>query len=386
MDQSTNHERNRSLDYELNEILLDGTEHANQEIDSIRSQFRAKHVKAHLIITLIAFCFENSYYFLQTDRINTGYWEFVFRYAFVPTISNLVLFFVAFLTIRSGLQSRNKNYVVMFCSLLQCQVFVICHQIFSTINAAFIILVFISTVYHEKVLTRLISLSSLCGIVIAVFLVKYDSDHIVTSQYVSDFLVIIFILFISHITSEFIITNNKLTLSKILNAMEEKGRYCHGMMIDNLSGLYSRAAFRSFADKLEEQEHEISFVMLDLDNFKMINDSHGHLYGDEVIRILGATLQSFKSASFLSFRYGGEEFLCVLKSDPEASLHLMQEVKAKFQSACREALGQEQISFSAGVTRFSGKKPLSDVIKEADSALYQAKEEGKDRVLIYRQD
>lgn len=118
----------------------------------------------------------------------------------------------------------------------------------------------------------------------------------------------VFIFIVAHVTAEFVINSNKAEHSKILKAIEEKEKYWYGMMIDDLSGLYSRTALRTYINKLQDYKGELFVVMIDLDNFKKINDTYGHQYGDNVIRILGQTFKPYLGDSFSAFRYGGDEF------------------------------------------------------------------------------
>ncbi|UTC76806.1 GGDEF domain-containing protein [Treponema sp. OMZ 799] len=244
-------------------------------------------------------------------------------------------------------------------------------------------MIFLSTIYHDKKLTRITSLISFIGIILAVFVIKYDGDHTITSKYISNFIVMVFILIIAHITAEFVINSNKAEHSKILNAVEEKEKYWYGMMIDDLSGLYSRTALRTYINKLQDYKGELFIVMIDLDNFKKINDTYGHKYGDDVIRIFGKTFSPYLGDAFAVFRYGGDEFLAIIKSDENYANKLMTETREAFRQTCLSQLKNSDLSFSAGISRFSNGIPIADIIEQADSALYQAKKAGKNTAVVY---
>ncbi|WP_107315994.1 diguanylate cyclase [Achromobacter xylosoxidans] len=131
------------------------------------------------------------------------------------------------------------------------------------------------------------------------------------------------------------------------------------------------------------REHSaFSVLLLDIDHFKAINDSHGHAGGDQVLRQFAEVVhQSCRSSDFV-FRYGGEEFLVVLVDTArEAALAAAEKLGAEIRRhafAIPEA-GSLRITASIGVATFDGHPDYAYLIDRADKALYQAKQEGRDR-------
>lgn len=131
------------------------------------------------------------------------------------------------------------------------------------------------------------------------------------------------------------------------------------------------------------REHSIfSVLLLDIDHFKAINDSHGHAGGDQVLRQFAEVVhQSCRSSDFV-FRYGGEEFLVVLVDTArEAALAAAEKLGAEIRRhafAIPEA-GSLRITASIGVATFDGHPDYAYLIDRADKALYQAKQAGRDR-------
>ncbi len=163
--------------------------------------------------------------------------------------------------------------------------------------------------------------------------------------------------------------------------------------IDSLSGLNNRAEFMNLArrefDWVKRNNEGISFLIMDLDNFKIINDTFGHAAGDEIIREVGRIIKSSFRKTDISGRLGGEEFAVVLKN---TSLEEARKIAEKFREtvANRKVIyrGQE-ISFtlSIGVAAIRGHtdeiKDIEDIFKMADDALYEAKANGRNRVVAY---
>lgn len=121
----------------------------------------------------------------------------------------------------------------------------------------------------------------------------------------------------------------------------------------------------------------LSVMILDIDEFKRVNDSHGHLFGDRVIRETAETISAHVRSHDILGRYGGDEFVVVMPgADAATSLHVAERVRAGV------AKNGYMATVSIGVATFDGttqEKP-SDLLHRADMNLYQAKRDGRDRV------
>jgi diguanylate cyclase (GGDEF)-like protein len=158
---------------------------------------------------------------------------------------------------------------------------------------------------------------------------------------------------------------------------------------DVLSGLYNRRYFNETASELFSEslktKKRFSILMIDIDNFKRINDLYGHLKGDDVIRILGEVLRETIRRSDTACRYGGEEFVVLM---PETRYNEAFEVAERIRSAVKEyaekRLEGMKVSVSIGITQvdFSHDVNIEQVVNRADEALYRAKNEGKDRTVV----
>ncbi len=138
------------------------------------------------------------------------------------------------------------------------------------------------------------------------------------------------------------------------------------------------------------QNVPVSFIMIDVDNFKHINDHYGHAVGDTVLTDLAAVLSAEFRQSDVIIRYGGDEFFAVLfNSGREHSTEILEKLRQKIEQKpfCHNDL-ELKITISIGlyIESFAGKaavEPMDDYIKRADIALYQAKEAGRNRIMIY---
>ena len=129
----------------------------------------------------------------------------------------------------------------------------------------------------------------------------------------------------------------------------------------------------------------VSMVMLDIDNFKLINDTYGHASGDEVLKAVANVLSQGTRESDVSGRLGGEEFAIILtETDLTAAQELIERLRKKVEQTCIHFKGQEiSVTASFGVAKLDTESDNFDkLIDRADYALYQAKKEGRNRVVI----
>ena len=157
---------------------------------------------------------------------------------------------------------------------------------------------------------------------------------------------------------------------------------------DALTGVMNRKAFMEAAAQdiaYARRNHlSISLVMIDADHFKKINDEHGHPVGDEALKTIARLIDTEKRMEDRLGRYGGEEFIMLLRGKGEEDASLFCERLR--QTIAKEVIsvGEGKISITVSIGFCSGSGPklsdLDDLIKKADEALYQAKESGRNRV------
>ncbi|WP_255560482.1 GGDEF domain-containing protein [Pseudochrobactrum sp. Wa41.01b-1] len=130
---------------------------------------------------------------------------------------------------------------------------------------------------------------------------------------------------------------------------------------------------------------ELSVMMVDIDNFKRINDTYGHGGGDHILQQVAESIFTHSRASDFVFRYGGEEFLVVLiEASAKTALETAEKLRLKIagQQFSLPDGGSQNITLSIGVSTFNGHPDFSHLIKTADQALYQAKQNGRNRTEV----
>lgn len=170
---------------------------------------------------------------------------------------------------------------------------------------------------------------------------------------------------------------------------QEKERFENLSKIDSLTGLYNKGALmdmiRMEAEALDHYEHPFSIVMVDLDGFKAVNDTHGHVVGDGVLRQVGTLLMSQSRRADFIGRYGGEEFLLVLPfTGTEDALRHAEQLRAQIEALQFPVEGEMlHVTASFGVaTARTSPVEVMQLIRRADDAMYEAKHLGKNRVAV----
>jgi diguanylate cyclase (GGDEF)-like protein len=157
--------------------------------------------------------------------------------------------------------------------------------------------------------------------------------------------------------------------------------------IDTLTGLMNRRVLmrqvKRIAKNSKYTQGSFSVMMFDLDHFKRVNDTYGHMVGDKVLVTVSSLLKRELRNSDVIARFGGEEFLVVM---PHLALAPATQVAIRVAEAIRKASvmtdEQQKITFttSIGVTQFIVDEPISQLFKRVDDLLYYAKEQGRDRI------
>lgn len=167
----------------------------------------------------------------------------------------------------------------------------------------------------------------------------------------------------------------------------------HDADIDHLTGLPNRRAFEALLDQHYREAQAaiepLSVAFCDIDHFKRVNDEHGHDAGDRVIRAIGATLARISNENCHVARHGGEEFVMLFRGATPLDAKLKLD-EAREQLAARKLVNRKndepfgQITFSGGVADVFAHVDPRAALAAADEALYQAKEEGRNRINLAR--
>jgi len=183
-------------------------------------------------------------------------------------------------------------------------------------------------------------------------------------------------------------------LREMKKQLEKSNLQLHRLsMLDGLTGIPNR---RHFDETLVEEQQKVttteaplSLILIDIDHFKLYNDSYGHQGGDDCLVSVAQTIaKQCKNSDDMAARYGGEEFVIILPATEEKNAYAVAERARKaVEELCIEHNSSDTsdcVSISLGIATSTNKDPLEakDLIEKADKALYKAKEEGRNRAIM----
>ncbi len=186
--------------------------------------------------------------------------------------------------------------------------------------------------------------------------------------------------------------SKRLKLSSVISShiavAFDNARLYYIAITDELTKTFTKRHFRQCIDKsfsdFQKYGNKFALLMMDLDKFKQVNDTHGHVAGDAVLKQLGEILHQSVRENDLVFRYGGEEFTVILPSTGVKGAHFVAErIRAATEAAVFEPGTIDlKLTISIGVSTCPDAPSIHDLIVSADQALYEAKNLGRNRVVI----
>lgn len=184
--------------------------------------------------------------------------------------------------------------------------------------------------------------------------------------------------------------DEELLIAYVSNRLAYKRELEQAIVIDELTQIYNRKFMESqmklFIKHHQQHKEHFSIAMIDLDYFKKVNDTYGHLVGDEVLKGFASLVKELKGAEEIACRYGGEEFLILMpRTTKKEAFIFIEKLRTSMEKKTFTANGTNfHVTFSSGIaettsTNLHPKKML----EEADQALYTAKQLGRNQTIIF---
>ena len=310
-----------------------------------------------------------------------------FRFIYIPSFMNLIVILLTYHYIKAPkLSDTAKN--IWSCVLIYflCANTQFIHYVYGPLLMLPIISIFVSIMFGNRKLTRGITIASLISLTAASIvssqeLRKGDPQLLIDSALAGLVIIVAQIgasLMISYVNEQFdYIAKSNMREKKLIEELH----------LDSLMGIFNRMALN---EKTEEcinlglTDDNCHMLLLDVDNFKKINDTYGHLNGDEVLIKLSDTIRQFTGRNVTAYRYGGEEIILIMQhSSFESAYEFSEKLRLAFSSLRFDFAPNEIVTFSGGLATLLEHETAGDFISLADQALYQAKRLGKNRIIKY---
>ncbi len=372
------------LDEEINIIEI------QNEYKRIDGEWMMLHFKASIGLVCFTFIIECiiGVVLYNLGEINTSIPIYIMKYLLVPVVTNVSLIIIGYAVIKSLKLTNNfKIYVVSLLLSAICFIVFSVHSIFTSVYMIFTIPILFTVVYGDYILTTITAFCSILAKIFSECFIIWDPDKLNildnNIRLVNFFIAICFLLaFYTVCMLVIYFERGKYAVS--LQRELERFKLQQRLHNDELTSINNRTALRKAFLSMEEDTsgNIYFFVMIDIDNFKTLNDTLGHAKGDLILTEFGDILK-FNCTNAIPFRYGGDEFCILFKNQP---LKIVVEICESIQNDFKEMVVDNnvniQLSLSFGIAQYSYEMTATQLLKNADSALYSAKTI-KDAIHIY---
>ena len=358
-------------------------------MDNIDKNIRRLSIRIILVAVLMCTAADTLFFvfYMKSDTLVQTVEDYFLTRVLFPGSANMLAYILAALCERSKARPRFKNCVCAFCLCTVGGSMAIFHGWFVPLWCAPSIAMVYCSVFRDKKLQN--ALMVYCMFLTAVACLYICIEHPDRySEYIQNAVVVTVMIVLIRLIGAILVYFNNLIVDKNLEAYRKEREYQRLLSFDDLTQVYSRPYLITLAKNVLNGEYdicggdnELTCAILDIDNFKSVNDTYGHESGDEVLRVLGSILHKEIENGKIAGRYGGEEFVLLLAggrhSDNNAEIErLRKEFESRTYDFC-----DKTFTFSVGTVQCHIGENFDDVLPKADKALYKAKKTGKNKLV-----
>lgn len=310
--------------------------------------------------------------------------EYFLKFLILPTIINCAVICLGYIFLK--ISSPKKifiNYIPIIQMSVICLVIACTHNFFSVTQCIFSIPIFTTLIFNDKTMTRRIALLNCLFLIFAFICRKYSVSN--------DYLIPEALVAFSFTISVYIVCNILINYQEEKDMLVVKG-YVHEIRMqqmlnkDQKTGLYGHTALLNTLKRKTSVEdgftEKFSLAIIDVDDFKKVNDTYGHAVGDEIIIALAELMKKYCSDNHLPARFGGEEFAIILnEQEKDLCYDFIEKLRKDFELKTSEIINRA-VTISCGIATWTPSLTAEELFNKADSAMYQSKATGKNRTTI----
>ena len=280
---------------------------------------------------------------------------------------------------------EKKNYVCTFAFFAMASGMSVFHAYFPPLWCAPAIVMMFSSCFRDPGLQRKLLIGCyIVSVASTVYICVERSQDVMF--YVENAIVVLVMDTVLYMISEVVQETNAEMLRMTTEFFDQQKEYKRRLEYDNLTGVLTRPFFQAAADEMlrwARKDHPVSIAIIDIDNFKHVNDTYGHDNGDVVLRELGRLMNTYVNEKIIAGRYGGEEFVFAFSSgNPKEAEDVLNSLREDFGRSKYEFMN-EKTTFSGGINTVYWVTDFEDAFVGADDALYDSKNNGKNQLTKY---
>ena len=353
---------------------------------SLERNIRFEFEKVLLIMAIVCLVLEViiAVYYYVIDDLGMPLHTYVEFRILVPLAVNSLLYIITRFSNRSETSTDiTKNRVVSFAGLLMTGVISLAHSFFIPLWTLPLFAVVICSVFHDAFIQIVQSGLSLVFILYSGILHIYDYPDERGYSILCIIIVEVLALGVSFLAFRLELFNTRLLIIRERN-FAGANKFEKGFETDSVTGVYSKQYLTEEAGKILKNTNELDpcgIAILDVDDFRKINDGLGNDKGDDVLRALGDVLQGYIDEDTIVGRYGGDTFVIVFESGVrEENLDTLNQIRKEF-SKKKYSFMKETVTVSGGYAWFDVTMDLDSALKEAEDYLASAKKSGKNKIM-----
>lgn len=310
--------------------------------------------------------------------------EYFLKFLILPTIVNSLVICVGYIFLKmSSPKKLFVNYIPVIQMSVLCVVVACTHNFFSVTQCIFSIPIFTTLIFNDKTMTRRIALLNFIFLILTFICRKYSVSN--------DYLLPEALVALSFTISVYIVCNILINYQEEKDMLVVKG-YVHEIRMqqmlnkDQKTGLYGHTAlFNTLKSKTSVDDgctETFSLAIIDVDDFKKVNDTYGHAVGDQIIIALAELMKKYCSDKHLPARFGGEEFAIIInEQEKDFCYDFIEKLRKDFELITSEIINRT-VTISCGIATWTPVLTAEELFNKADSAMYQSKTTGKNRTTI----
>lgn len=344
-----------------------------------------------MVIAICIVTFALSWLLFINYRVskNVGTGKYIFIYIVIPAVIQVFTVVSSFFLIRSDkVSAKKKNYVVTALIFIVLSVIAFSYYTVMPLILLPCIAIAVTALFADQTLTIVTAFAVLVSIIADVIRLHVN-EGVESSQLRWGGVLGLCLVFIGLMCSMIFIVNmhTKALMLSIAGSYNRQVTLMSELMTDPMTGLYNRRSFEESLDKeienVEKTGAKSYVAIFDIDHFKDVNDTYGHSNGDIVIKALCKMMKDKSKDMGLAFRYGGEEFVILFHDTtlPKV-MNVVEDIRTEFRCYYFHFMNKDGITCSCGVAEYTSGESSKAWFNRADSALYQAKESGRNRTVI----
>lgn len=313
---------------------------------------------------------------------------YIFKRIISPTLLNFSSLLTGYILCKNKkIPNRIKNFFSSFALFMICSVLAIFHNFFHVMLVAPAFSFFTASVFGDTKILRTTAIHTLPAYIIAALCFWFDPATGTNVYKLLSIAVTGAMIACSYLFALHIVKYQAEKLEYIHLNYKRQSALIEELKIDPLTRLYNRTALRETLTRTISRSRSDGIkpfvVIIDLDNFKLINDKYGHIHGDEVLTNLSTIFKKNMGSFRKAFRFGGEEFVLLFDdSFPSQVIYTVESIRADMEKSRFDFAPDKIFTLSAGIAALKKGDDPTLWLDRADKALYLAKREGKNQIML----